>query len=109
MSSAVERLPKYLLSVIDSEKYGGRVIRVDESTVVLYDCGTWSDVHSQAVHSKFPECEISITPSSASLSGFVVVARVQRDVGVAWWGMALCLSCALVVATARHMLMMTAT
>jgi hypothetical protein len=106
---SLEKLPKFLLTVIESERYGGRVIRVDESTVVLYDCGTWSDAHSQAVHVRYPECEISITPSSASLSGFVVIAKVQRDSGVTRWGMVLCVACALIFATARHMLMMNTT
>jgi len=105
---SADRLPKFLLRVIDSERYGGRVIRVDESTVVLYDCGTWSDAHSQAVHSKFPECDISIAPSTASLSGFVVVATLQRDAGAVWWGMVVCVGCALVFATARHMMTMNA-
>ena len=109
MSCVVDRLPKFLLHLIESEKYGGRIIKIDDTTVVLYDCGSWSDAHSYAVHTKFPECEVSISPSSASLSGFVVIAKVHRDAGVVWWGMVICVSCALLIATARHMLTMTAT
>jgi hypothetical protein len=106
---SVDRLPKFLLGVIDSERYGGRAMCVDESTVVLYDCGTWSDAHSQAVHARFPECDISISPSTASLSGFVVIAKLQRDAGVIKWGTVACVACALIIATARHMLMMNTT
>lgn len=105
----MDGLPKFLLRVIDSDRYGGRTIRVDEATVILYDCGVWSDAHSQAVHARFPECELSITPSSASLSGFVVVAKMQRDVGAVWWGMVVCAVGAVIFATGRHMLMMNTT
>jgi hypothetical protein len=102
----VERLSKYLMKVVESDKYGGRIICVDENTVVLYDCGSWSDIHSEVVHSKYPECEISITPSSSSLSGFVVIAKIHKDKGVFRWVMIAFFLLAVFFSTARHMLIM---
>ncbi len=70
------------MNVIENEKYGGRVICVEEFTTIVYDCGSWSDHHSEAVHSKYPECQISIIQSSSILSVFVVITKVHKDTGV---------------------------
>ena len=104
--SSVEALSKFMHRLVESERYGGRTILASEDTVIMYDCGTWSDAHSQAVHVKFPECEISILPSSASLSGFMVLAKIHKEKGLFWWTMAACGAAAFILATARHMLMM---
>ena len=101
---SVESLSKFLLRLVESERYGGRTIIVNEYTVILYDCGTWSDAHSQATHLKYPDCEVSILPSSASLSGFMVVAKLHKDAGMFWWTMAACVVSALIFATGRHMM-----
>jgi hypothetical protein len=72
-------LPQFLLKLIDSNRHGGRTIRTDESTVVVYDCGLWSDTHSQVLRNRYPECEVEILQSDGSLSGFIVVVKVNRD------------------------------
>ena len=76
---SADRLPRYLLQLIQSGHYGGRTLRTDESTVVLYDCGLWSDAHSRCVRDRFPECEIFVQPSQGSLSGFIVVFKMRSD------------------------------
>jgi len=53
--------------------------------VVLYDCGQWSDAHSRAVRSRYPECEVEILASNGSLSGFIVVVKIQRDISSYTW------------------------
>ena len=78
-------LPQFLLRLIDSNRHGGRTISTDESTVVLYDCGQWSDTHSQAVRDRYPECEVEILQSDGSLSGFIVVVKAHRDLSVYSW------------------------
>lgn len=69
----MDSLQRTLLRLIQSDHYGGRIIRTDEGTLILYDCGLWTDRHSQYVSNKFPAVHITITPSQASLSGFIIL------------------------------------
>ena len=78
-------LPQFLLRLIDSHRHGGRTIRTDENTVVLYDCGHWSDAHSQAVRDCYPECEVELMQSDGSLSGVIVVVKIHGDHSVYKW------------------------
>jgi hypothetical protein len=95
-------LPQFLLRLIDSNRHGGRTIRTDESTVVLYDCGQWSDAHSQALHSRYPECEVEIMPSEGSLSGFIVVVKSHQDLSTYSWVTATFVVLAMMLMTIRH-------
>jgi hypothetical protein len=103
----MDTLPSWLLKMIDSNKYGGRTMRTDEHTVVLYDCGVWTDAHSQAVKTKYPECAIAITQSHASLSGFIVVFRMHRDRSLYAWFTATGVAFVLLLITARQMMLLT--
>jgi hypothetical protein len=97
-------LPQFLLRLIDSNRHGGRTICTDEDTVVLYDCGQWSDTHSQAVRDRYPESEVDILQSDGSLSGFIVVVRIHRDYSAYTWISATCVVLVMIVMTARHMI-----
>lgn len=99
-----EGMSKFLLNLIQSHKYGGRVVTTDEKTVVIYDCGTWSDAHSSAVRDKYPECEVNIMQSGSSLSGFIVVVKIHRDSSVYSWGTVLLAVVVSMVLTGRQML-----
>ena len=90
--------------MIDSNRHGGRTIRTDENTVVLYDCGQWSDTHSQMVRDRYPECEIEIMQSDGSLSGFIVVVKMHRDQSAYSWITATCVVLVMMFMTARHMI-----
>jgi hypothetical protein len=93
----------WLHRTINSERYGGRTVRTDEQTVVLYDYGTWTEGHSRAVRAKFPECDIAITQCQASLSGFIVLFKLKRDRSLYAWITATAVVLALVLLTARQM------
>lgn len=95
-------LPQFLLHLIDSNRHGGRTIRTDESTVVLYDCGQWSDAHSQAVRDRFPECEVEIMQSDGSLSGFIIVVKSHRDLSAYSWITATFVVLVMMLMTMRH-------
>jgi hypothetical protein len=101
----MDTLQLWLLKMINSDKYGGRTIQTDEQTVVLYDCGVWTDAHSQAVKSKYPECDIAITQSLGSLSGFIVVLKLHRDRSLNTWVTATALVFVLLLVTARQMVL----
>ena len=81
----MDQLARHVLRIINCERHGGRILRMDETTIVLYDCGYWSDAHSQVIQTKFPECEICYQPSAGSLSGFVIVFRLKTDTGAWYW------------------------
>jgi hypothetical protein len=97
-----DALQRHLHVLIASEKRGGRTIRTDENTVVLYDCCQWSDAHSRALASKFPCAEVSILPSQSSLSGFIVVVRSSRDPVVWAWILGVLALLGALVASLRH-------
>jgi hypothetical protein len=97
-------LPQFLLGLIDSARHGGRTIRTDESTVVLYDCGQWSDAHSSALRTRYPECEVEIMQSDGSLSGFIVVIKMHRDATAYAWVTGTFVVLALMAVTVRHII-----
>lgn len=97
-----DKLAGYLKALINSDKHGGRTIQTDESTVVLYDCGHWSDAHSEALCDAFPCAEVSIMQCLGSLSGFIVVVRTKRDASAFVWVLTLVAGAALLLATCRH-------
>ncbi len=42
----MDALKRWILKLIDSDRHGGRTLSTDDTTVVLYDCGVWSDAHT---------------------------------------------------------------
>ena len=100
----MDSLPKWILKIIHSERYGGRTLCTDENTVVLYDCGVWTDAHTHMVHCKYPECEVVVMQSNASLSGFIVVFKLCTDRSVYTWVAAAVLGVALILITARQIM-----
>jgi hypothetical protein len=104
MVTGLDTLPQFLLRLIDSDRHGGRTIRTDDSTVVLYDCGQWSDSHSQVVRDRYPECEVHIMQSDGSLSGFIVMVKAHRDLSAYSWALGTFLVFCMMLMTVRHML-----
>lgn len=102
----MDKLQAWLHKTINSERYGGRTLRTDEATVVLYDCGTWTEAHSRMVKTRFPECDITITQCIASLSGFIVVFKLKRDRSLYTWITATAAMLVLLVVTARQMVLL---
>ena len=100
-----DALQRFLHALVASDKHGGRTIRSDESTVIVYDCCQWSDRHSRALASKFPCAEASILPSQSSLSGFIVVVRSSRDPGVWAWVLGALALLGGLVASLRHIVL----
>ena len=95
----------WLLRLISSDRHGGRTIKTDEQTVVLYDCGVWTDAHTNAVRVKCPECDITITQSQASLSGFIVMFKVHKDKSFWIWATVLAGVLVLLFVTARQIML----
>jgi hypothetical protein len=99
-----DQLSRYLQVLINTNRHGGRTIRTDENTVVLYDCGYWSHAHSEALYDRFPCAEMSIVPCDSSLSGFIVVVKARRHSPALLWIAAVFFVAAALILTARHVL-----
>lgn len=104
----MDKLQAWLHKTINSDRYGGRTLRTDEATVVLYDCGMWTEAHSRMIKTRFPECDITIAQCTASLSGFIVVFKLKRDGSLYRWITATAAMLVLLVVTARQMMLMAA-
>ena len=99
-----DQLSRCLQVLINSGRHGGRTIRTDENTVVLYDCGYWSHAHTEALYNRFPCAEISIVPSDSSLSGFLVVVKARRRSPALLWTSAVIFVGTALLLTMRHVL-----
>ena len=100
----MESLTRWILHLINSERHGGRVMCTDESTAILYDCGMWADSYTQMIHAKYPECDVVVMHSQASLSGFIVVFKMHTDRSVYTWVTAAMLAMSLILLTGRQMM-----
>ena len=99
-----DKLSAYLRALINSGRHGGRTIRTDENTVVVYDCGQWFHAHTATLYEHFPHAEVSIAPSDSSLSGFIVIVKVRHESPALFWLSAVVCCVAALLLTARHML-----
>ena len=102
----MDSLAKHIHALIHSARFGGRTIPTDERTLVLYDCGYWTDEHCHLVKDRFPQCDIVFQTCHGSLSGFIVVFRLHSDRRALLWA-ALTLACLVLMAlTGRQMLLL---
>jgi hypothetical protein len=97
----MESVKRYVQEVLQTDKYGGRVIIRDEHTVILYDVPGWGDKEAHSVRARFPECEVSCLAHAQSLSGFIVVIRRHMHPRVSWWASLFILSLVGVAYTMR--------
>lgn len=97
-------LSRFLLKLINSDRHGGRAEPADDTTVILYDCGVWSDTHSQTLSNHFPECEVRIMQNSSSLSGFVIAVKLHKGMVAYPWITAALIILSAMLLTGRQML-----
>ena len=64
--------------VLNTERYGGRLIERDDSTIVLKDYRCISMRVLDLIHEQFPQVDVTVQSHEDSTSGFVVVF-VMRD------------------------------
>lgn len=66
-------LQKFLHKNLHLQRTGGSVFHRDTHTVILTDHSVWRSEDSKLIETRFPNVDVSIMASEASLSGFVVV------------------------------------
>jgi hypothetical protein len=60
---------------------GGRVVRGDSDTILLYDVPSWPGIRTDALRQRFPHCDIDVHQAqNSSASGFVVVVSMHDPV-----------------------------
>jgi hypothetical protein len=55
----------------------GRVYKVDSSQCIVTDLMLWTNDMNDCVHARFPGCQVTIRHTTSSITGFVVVIRIQ--------------------------------
>ena len=101
----MQQVHRYLHTLVQADRYGGRIIVRDADTLLLYDVSAWGDAQAEAVRRRFPSCGILCLASSTSLSGFVVVIHQKRDPTITLWTTALGLTCVAVCMAMWHLLL----
>jgi len=80
----MEKVQRYLCGLLQVQRHGGRIVLRDEKTLIVYDTPSWSDREARALRSRFPECDVAVQASDASMSGFIlIVTRHSEPWGVA--------------------------
>jgi hypothetical protein len=69
----MERVHKYLNQLVQSQRFGGRIVARDERTLIVFDTPSWGERECKAIRSKFPECSVEVHAFDGSLSGFIVL------------------------------------
>ena len=75
-------LKQAILRLCEAPKRGGRLVADGPHTLTLYDCGSWTDMHTEALRARFPEIELDVQTCGKSLSGFVIVFRCREQGGL---------------------------
>ena len=99
----------YVHTLVQTNRFGGRLVERDADTLLLYDVSTWGDVQAEAVRRRFPACDIACLASTTSLSGFIVVIHQKCHPTTTLWTTALGLMCVGVCLAMWHLLCMHST
>jgi hypothetical protein len=91
---SMEPVQKYVQTLLQTTRHGGRTVMRDEKTLIIFDTPNWGDREFRSLRSKFPECEVTVQAFDGSLSGFIVLVTRRSEP----WGFAS--ECAFVLAAA---------
>lgn len=75
---AVEKLRTTIALVFNTERYGGKLIQRDDSTIMLKDYRCMSVQLLHLIQEQFPQVDITVQAHEDSASGFVMLF-VMRD------------------------------
>jgi hypothetical protein len=75
---AVQKLRTTIALVFNTERYGGKLIQRDDSTIMLKDYRCMSVQLLHLIQEQFPQVDITVQAHEDSASGFVMLF-VMRD------------------------------
>jgi hypothetical protein len=79
---AIKSLRTTVSVVLNTERYGGKLIERDDSTIVLKDYRCISMRLLDLIHEQFPQVDVTIQSHEDSASGFVVVFVLRDNASV---------------------------
>lgn len=79
----MEAVQGFIHALLQTSRYGGRVVIRDEKTLIVFDTPSWSEQESRALRAKFPECDVAVQAFDGSMSGFIVIVTKEAEP----WGM----------------------
>ena len=75
----MEPVQKFLDKLLQTQRYGGRSVMRDETTLIVYDTPCWGDREARALRARFPECDVTVQAFDSSLSGFIVIVARKSE------------------------------
>jgi len=75
----MDRLEEQVLVLSNARRHGGRVYRVDSSSIALLDCMCWSNQQTERLRAHFPDIGVSVQADKQSLSGFRVIFQAASS------------------------------
>ena len=73
-----DTVASFLQEICNTDRYGGRAVRLGNGLWELYDVGQWTEAQTEALKCKFPSIECRVLANRQSLSGFCVQLRRHR-------------------------------
>ena len=84
-----DQFAAFIHKLCQMDRFGGRCIRINESTWEVLDIEQWSEHHQASLQSRFPRITAKVTTNRKSLSGFSVLLHLQKAPHM-WTSMLIC-------------------
>jgi hypothetical protein len=104
---AVQKLRTTIALVFNTERYGGRLIQRDDSTLMLKDYRCMSVQLLHLIQEQFPQVDITVQAHEDSTSGFVMLFVMRDSPSVlrsSTFAQAVMFSCILTVALTHELI-----
>lgn len=75
----MEQVQKYLDTLLQTSRYGGKTVARDDRTVIVFDTPQWGDREARALRARFPECDVAVQAFDGSMSGFIVIVTRHSE------------------------------
>ena len=75
----MEHVIPFLHDTCETQRFGGRIVRVDHGVWEIFDIAQWTEDHAAALRKRFPSIAPRVVSCRKSLSGFSVVLQLQRS------------------------------
>ena len=75
----MEQVERFLAQMLSTQRYGGRIVVRDDTTLIVFDTPCWGDREARALRARFPECDVAVHSFDGSISGFIVVVTRHSE------------------------------
>lgn len=92
-------LKEYIRQLCNLDRQGGRLVKIDDDTVMLMDISQWTDDMAMCMKHRFPLISICVQQSRPSLSGFCIIFSNSMHANHSRNSSRLCIALAVVLVT----------